>query len=400
MEQNKVKLRPFLYAACILSAIVGVEYMGSVKVLASEESSPTIGVLSGIAPEITIESPATVVPEATSVPISEGNSGGEETENDQEVTEILFSEENESGHNSFEFHGNNWVKASNEAYVDLPKDSPEIANHYYNINFVGNGIDLLAIKSHNHGIVDVYLNEEKHGTVDLYQARRGSVETVYSIRDLEEGEYTLRIQSTGKNNAANTRTNYVNQVVGAHIYHAPYRAESLSFAEESLTLKVGESKQLEATVTPTYITEPIIQYMSNDSDTVSVSETGRLLALKEGSARITATIDGISKEINVVVEAAIAQMRGSFVDNNLHYTSENHNQVIAQTQSTQRINVWRNDQANAQISIASVDSALKNVRYTLSDLVNSETGERLEGAELTANFIKELSGYRGKMRTS
>ncbi|MCW6683017.1 DUF6067 family protein [Aerococcaceae bacterium NML160702] len=406
MDYKKTKLRPFLYAACILSAVVGVETVNNTHVFANEEVSSlttlssenleTVTPSEQIKPSEELSSPVVTnedTPSSTDENIM--NSDVTQPGAQQETTEISIATQNESGHNAFDFNGNRWVKAANEAYVDLAKNSSEIADHYYTIKFAGNGIDLLAIKSHNHGIVDIYLNDEKHGTVDLYNSRRGRVEAVYSIRNLQEGVHNLRVVSTGENNKANTRARYVNQVVGARIYHAPYQVENLTFAEEEITLKVGATKQLAPEVVPSYVTNPRIQYTSHAPEVVSVDSSGLISALKQGNARVTATVDGISKDINVLVEAAISQMKGSFVDNNLHYTSAEHTQVVSQMQSAHRIDVWRNDQANAQISIVAVDSTLKNVRYELTDLVHSETGERLSGAQVTANFIKELSGYRG-----
>jgi hypothetical protein len=77
----------------------------------------------------------------------------------------------------------------------------------YQVVFVGTGIDWYATKSNTAGKADVYIDNVKKATVDLYSATTVFNTKVYDSGALASGQHTLKIVVTGTKNAASTSTN-------------------------------------------------------------------------------------------------------------------------------------------------------------------------------------------------
>ncbi|MEU4526258.1 beta-galactosidase [Amycolatopsis sp. NPDC024027] len=72
------------------------------------------------------------------------------------------------------------------------------------IPFTGTGIRWVTSKDPSHGIADVYLDDAKVSSVDLYAAGKQNQITGYEVRDLAAGPHTLKIVVTGQKNAQAT----------------------------------------------------------------------------------------------------------------------------------------------------------------------------------------------------
>ncbi|WP_086849558.1 beta-galactosidase [Amycolatopsis kentuckyensis] len=69
------------------------------------------------------------------------------------------------------------------------------------IPFTGTGIRWVTSKDPSHGVADVYLDDTKVTSVDLYAAGKQNQITGYEVRDLPAGPHTLKIAVTGQKNA-------------------------------------------------------------------------------------------------------------------------------------------------------------------------------------------------------
>lgn len=73
----------------------------------------------------------------------------------------------------------------------------------------------------------------------------------------------------------------------------PISVENVALSSRDLTLNVGESAQLTATVTPDNATDKSVKWSSSATEIVSTDQSGKLTALKAGEATVTvATTDG------------------------------------------------------------------------------------------------------------
>lgn len=77
---------------------------------------------------------------------------------------------------------------------------------------------------------------------------------------------------------------------------------SVSLDRSSLTLEVGQSESLIATVYPDDATEKSLSWTSSDNTVATVSASGKVTALKKGSTTITASAGGKSATCSVTVK--------------------------------------------------------------------------------------------------
>ena len=79
------------------------------------------------------------------------------------------------------------------------------------------------------------------------------------------------------------------------------RVESVSINQSSVELEIGKTLQLNATVSPSTATRKDITWSSSQSSVASVSSSGLVTAVSEGTTKITATADGKKGECTVTV---------------------------------------------------------------------------------------------------
>ncbi|WPC42977.1 Ig-like domain-containing protein [Clostridium sp. JS66] len=100
---------------------------------------------------------------------------------------------------------------------------------------------------------------------------------------------------------------YKGYVQSIEIYNDVVEYESnptaISLDKTSMNLPVGDTHDLVATVTPDNVINKKINWISDKPDIATVDENGKVTAIKEGIATITATIDGtnISTSCTVTV---------------------------------------------------------------------------------------------------
>lgn len=71
---------------------------------------------------------------------------------------------------------------------------------YISIAFEGTGIELYASLKDKHGMLDVYLDDIKVGTIDQYRSTIMDQEKMYSIDGLEYGRHIIKLVPTGQKN--------------------------------------------------------------------------------------------------------------------------------------------------------------------------------------------------------
>ena len=92
------------------------------------------------------------------------------------------------------------------------------------------------------------------------------------------------------------------------------KAESVTLDESTLTLAVGGTEQLKATVAPKDAPNINVRWTSSDSTVVRVDENGNLTALKEGTATITATAISGSGRIKASCDVTVSATSGHVHD--------------------------------------------------------------------------------------
>ncbi|MBR5559268.1 MAG: Ig-like domain-containing protein [Oscillospiraceae bacterium] len=95
---------------------------------------------------------------------------------------------------------------------------------------------------------------------------------------------------------------------GVTVAAAKVAVESVALSDSALELKAGETKTLTATVKPDNAADKTVTWSSSDKSVATVDNNGKVTAVKEGQATITATAnDGSGKSASCTVTVTAAQ---------------------------------------------------------------------------------------------
>ena len=289
------------------------------------------------------------------------------------------------------YTGAGWAAFEDEAYIDLGASDNRAEECYYEVAFSGNGIEVFAVKSYNHGKVKYSVDGGEETLVDLYNSSRTDVQSVYKVSNLDEGEHILRaVTQPQKSGSA-----IVNQVSFVKVTHAPYVAEDFTLSESSLDMTVGQTFRISCTYEPSYASLSDLKYTSSDGNVASVSDEGVISAQKAGNAVITVSsaAANLSKSIEVQVKEAVLSLGGTIVDKNTQYTQARYDEVSVKSRRKGELTAWANDKAVSELVLFSKGGKLENVAITASDL---KCGiETISSEHVTATFLKATKAYTG-----
>ena len=291
--------------------------------------------------------------------------------------------------NYFTFSPTGWDGGNeNHAWSGDTTANPESV--WYTVNFVGNAIDIYAGKNWPMGYVAYYIDDEFVGEFSLYQSYNSDSLFITRIDGLTEGEHVFKAVATGKNGTGGR--NYID-CAKVIVYHAPYKATSITMNESSITLAEGATRQLSYAVSPSYAQLTDAVFASSNEAVATVSDTGLVTAVAPGSATITLTADGLTAKASVEVIPAVPGLAGSIVDIDTQWTQDRYDEAKSQGTLSAELTAWRNDKALSQIALVSVDSALQNVTVTASDFVSGEN--IIDASNVTATFLRSTKAYNG-----
>ena len=143
------------------------------------------------------------------------------------------------------------------------------------------------------------------------------------------GELTLTYQAMLGSNANATKT----ITVTFHVADSTVAVESVAVEPKTLSLKVGETGTLTATVAPENATNKTVTWTSNKTDIATVSDKGVVTAVAAGEATITVTTEDGSKtaECTVTVTPGIVAVTGVTLDKETLSSSWNQDILVYQT---------------------------------------------------------------------
>lgn len=87
-------------------------------------------------------------------------------------------------------------------------------------------------------------------------------------------------------------------------------------------------------------------------------------------------------------------LSGSIVDTNTQYTQNRYEEIKNNHCLTEKLTVWRNDQANSQIALISYESPLHAISIEISDLFD-EKKNMIAKENVSATFVKSTKAYNG-----
>ena len=153
----------------------------------------------------------------------------------------------------------------------------------------------------------------------IWDGKNGTVYGKVELQeDLEIGEgESLNIPDGSSLNISDGKTLTVNggELTGDVTGTVIYKVTGVSLDKTSLTLDVGKSDTLTATVEPEKATNKNVTWESSNTSVATV-ENGVVTAVGAGSTTIKATVDGKSAECSVTVNAATVPVTGVSLNKN------------------------------------------------------------------------------------
>ena len=168
------------------------------------------------------------------------------------------------------------------------------------------------------------------------------------------------------------------------------RVESVSVTPSSKELIIGETLQLSATVSPSTATRKDITWSSSNPSAASVSSSGLVTALTEGSTMITAASDGKKGECIVsVVKApvAVSEIKLDKTELTLYEGDEESlTATVSPDDATDKTIIW----STSDKSIATVESGKVKAVKKGEATITAKAGDKM--AEVKVTVLVPISG--------
>ncbi|PJJ62443.1 alpha-amylase, partial [Pseudoscardovia suis] len=153
----------------------------------------------------------------------------------------------------------------------------------------------------------------------------------------------------------------------------------------SVSLTVGGSKQLSATVAPSNATDKTVTWKSSDTSVATVSSTGLVKAVKAGTATITASSsNGKTATAKVTVAAASVAVTGVFVSGNDSVTVGATTQLTATVKpdnATDKTVSWKS--SNSSVATVSSTGLVKGVKAGTATITASSSNGKTATISIT-----------------
>ncbi|WP_051624058.1 Ig-like domain-containing protein [Clostridium akagii] len=181
----------------------------------------------------------------------------------------------------------NWSKESISGNYNLTSHYSYSLSDSYNFKFYGTKFRLIAAYNTVHSNnVRVTVDGVNYNYSGYYTSLIRGV-LVYQLTDLSLGVHTVTVSNQA--NGAITCDAIDIDDTGYFIEPSATLATGISLDKTSLDMKIGDTSNLTATVTPDNATNKTVKWTSSDTSIATVDANGKVTAVKQGSATITAT---------------------------------------------------------------------------------------------------------------
>ncbi len=172
---------------------------------------------------------------------------------------------------------------------------------------------------------------------------------------------------------------------------AKVEVSSVTLNKSTLSLNVGDTQQLTATINPSNATNKSVEWQSNNTSVATVSSTGKVTARSVGTAYIYAIAsNGMSKSCKVIVNSSTSNEEKKDVETEVN--------SITLSSTSLKLNEYESTKLTATVSPSSTTN--KSVEWQSNDTniaTVSSTGKVTAKKEGTATII--VSSKNGKIAT-
>jgi uncharacterized protein YjdB len=195
------------------------------------------------------------------------------------------------------------VTGDSEGFYNSTTHYTSTLNDSISFKFYGTKLRIIQTINNNRDTnVSVTIDGVNKSTYSLYNAS-----SQYQVLKFEQQNLSLGIHSVTITKATDN-TMYLDldaidiDSTGYLIDPSATLATGISLDKTSLDMKTGDTSNLTATVTPDNATNKTVKWTSSDPSIATVDDNGKVTAVKEGSATITATTqDGSNQSATCTV---------------------------------------------------------------------------------------------------
>lgn len=310
---------------------------------------------------------------------------------DEVVTTIQDSETTSEGELFKIQYSDGWYAES--GYTDLFSGGDDhyspIPGAYYEVNFIGHKVEVIASLNQQHGVYDVYIDGELAGEAD--STTTGSTrhqQVIFTADNLEEGEHNIRVE---------LKSGYPNiQVDCVRVYHEELKPTGIDIEDWSVRLEIGAGTQLKANVYPSVIKDAKIVWESKNGDIATVDQEGNVIAVSEGEAIIYARVEGTELETHahIYVVPVVEYLSATYASEGKLETQDDYALLKNSYVNTENEMAWKGDVLYTKLALCSRSKEVKNAEVTSSDFVSEDGIISSENIEI--KWLKEVRANIGR----
>lgn len=148
---------------------------------------------------------------------------------------------------------------------------------YFTITFEGTGIELFGNIDTMMGIYEVSIDDGESVDVDAYASVKKTQSLLFSVRDLDYGTHTLKLQTTKRKNTASTATDA--EIDFAKVYNEKQETEDTTFVKTILKNAIDKAQTIVASDAfkelPSVV-QNLINTRLQEANTVYADETAKV----------------------------------------------------------------------------------------------------------------------------
>ena len=170
-------------------------------------------------------------------------------------------------------------------------------------------------------------------------------------------------------------------------------ASGITLSPASLAMKVGESDNLTATLTPTFATNTTITWTTDDEDVATVDATGKVTAVGEGEANITATTsNGETATCEVTVATNVVKVESVTISDTTLSLTEGETATLTATVSPEGA-------TDKKVTWTSSDTSVATVNATTGEVTAIKAGTATITAATSNTDVKATCTVTVKAKT-